>query len=57
MDQWKTLIANSLTGNEWLGSDSEDASSDEDEGSEDDDDEDDNSDDDDDSRIWIPSNA
>lgn len=46
MDQWKTLIANSLTGNEWLGSDSEDGSSDDEEESEDDDDEDDDSDDD-----------
>lgn len=51
MDQWKTLIANSLTGNEWLGSDSEEGSSDDDEASEDDGDEDeeDDSDDDDDS--------
>lgn len=50
MDQWKTLIANSLTGTEWLGSDSEEGSSDDDEGSEDDDDdEEDDSDDDEDS--------
>lgn len=51
MDQWKTIIANSLTGNEWLGSDSEEGSSDEDDDdeSDDDDDDDDESDDDDDS--------
>lgn len=47
MDQWKTIIANSIIGHEWLGSDSEEGSSDEDDDESDDDD--DNDDDDDDS--------
>ncbi|XP_055607159.1 kelch domain-containing protein 4 [Uranotaenia lowii] len=46
LDQWKILIANSLTGSEWLGSDSEDSSSDDDGDDDDDDDSDDGEDDD-----------
>uniref|UniRef100_A0A1Q3FDW4 Kelch domain-containing protein 4 n=1 Tax=Culex tarsalis TaxID=7177 RepID=A0A1Q3FDW4_CULTA len=47
LDQWKTIIANSITGSEWLGSDSE-SGSDSDGSDEDDDEDDDESDDDDD---------
>lgn len=46
LDQWKTIIANSITGSEWLGSDSE-SGSDSDGSDEDDDDDDDESDEDD----------
>lgn len=45
LDHWKTMIANSLTGSEWLGSDSEEGSSDDDDDDEDDSDDDDDEDD------------
>ncbi|XP_055624631.1 kelch domain-containing protein 4 [Toxorhynchites rutilus septentrionalis] len=49
LDQWKTFIANSLTGEEWVGSDSEQSSSDEDEDDTDDDEDDDDDDEEEDS--------